>query len=214
MEQFVAKFFAAYNFGNDGSFFMWAIALMGAWGVVIIIERVNAIWMKANVNSTAFMTEVYGHLRSNNVDAAIKLCMDGEQKALVKVVGSILKAYKQQGDYRAMQNAADEAVLEIVPHLNKRTSMLQMISGVSTLLGLIGTIYGLIIAFQAAAAAGAGGGQALTMGISIAMLTTYAGLLNAIPISMIHAVIQAKTNGIIESIDEHSVKLMNFLIAK
>ncbi|MCX7835470.1 MAG: MotA/TolQ/ExbB proton channel family protein [bacterium] len=214
MEQFLSKFFSAYNLANDGSLFMWAIALMGAWGLVIIVERFNTIWMKANVNAKAFMTEIYQYLRSNNVDAAIKLCSEGEQKALVKVVGAILKAYKQHGDYRAMQNAADEAVLEIVPHLNKRTPMLQMISGVSTLLGLIGTIYGLIIAFSAAAAAGAGGSQALTVGISVAMLTTFAGLMNAIPISLLHAVIQSKTNHIIETIDENSVKLMNFLIAK
>ncbi|MDK9698730.1 MAG: MotA/TolQ/ExbB proton channel family protein [bacterium] len=215
MEGFLAKFFEAYNLGNDGSLFMWYIALMGAWGIVIAIERFYAIWVKANVNAEMFMTEIRKLVIAGDLKKAVALCRSGRDKALPFVVGAILEQAEAKGsyDFRAMQNAADEAMLEMAPKLNKRTGLLQMVSGVSTLLGLIGTIYGLILAFQAAAASGAGGAQALTTGISVAMLTTYAGLLNAIPLSIAQALIQNKTNGIIESIDEHSVKLMNMLTA-
>lgn len=213
MEGFMAAFFASYRLSQDGSLYMWWIALMGAWGIVIAVERVYAIWVKANVNPELFMAEIRKLVMAGDYKKAVALCRSGKEKALPYVIGAILEQVEQKGayDFRALQNAADEAVLEIVPKLNARTGLLSMVTGVSTLLGLIGTIYGLILAFQAASASGAGGAQALTTGISVAMLTTYAGLLNAIPLSIAQALINNKTNGIIEAIDEHAVKLMNLL---
>lgn len=214
MEIFLGKFFGAYSFHNEAAFFMWFLAIIGTWGWVIVIERVYTIWVKSNVNPELFMAEIRKLVMAGDYKKAISLCRAGKEKALPYVIGAILEQVEIKGayDFRAMQNAADEAVLEINPKLLARISYLAMISGVSTLAGLIGTIYGLILNFAMMGKSG-GGNTDFAVGISVAMIATFAGLINAIPLLMVEAVIKAKANSIIDSIDEHSVKLMNLLSA-
>ena len=214
MGGFFAAFFNAYSINNEAFAFMWFLALIGAWGWVIVIERFYTIWIKANVNPQLFMAEIRKLVMAGDYKKAIALCRSGKDRALPAVIGAILEQAEAKGafDFRALQNAADEAVLEIVPKLNARTNYLAMLSGVSTLSGLIGTIYGMILNFQAMGhAGGSGGASGLTAGIAVAMIATFAGLVNAIPLLMLESVIKAKTNTIIEAIDEHSVKLINIL---
>ena len=113
-------------------------------------------------------------------------------------------------DFRAVQNAVDEAFLEIVPRMQKRTGWLAVFGNISTLTGLMGTIFGLIQSFEAMGAAG-GGSEALSQGIAVAMMTTLWGLIVAIPSLLAHTWITTKTQAIIDDIDEHSVKLIHLL---
>ena len=103
----------------------------------------------------------------------------------------------------------------MLPKLQKRTQYLQMIANVATLLGLLGTIIGIILSFKAVAKASAAEKQAkLTEGIATALYTTAFGLVVAIPSMIAHAMLSAKTTKIIDEIDEYSVKLINMLVAK
>ena len=214
MRVFLAQFFGAYSFDNEAAFFMWFLALIGTWGWIIVIERFYSIWIKANVNADLFMAEIRKLIMAGDLKKAVALCRSGKDRALPYVIGAILEQAEAKGmfDYRALQNGADEAILEINPKLNARTGFLSMISGVSTLAGLIGTIYGLILQFKSMGHSSSGSGG-FAVGISVAMIATFAGLVNAIPLLMLESVIKNKTNHIIDSIDEHSVKLMNLLTA-
>ncbi len=214
MRVFLAQFFGAYSFDNEAAFFMWFLALIGTWGWIIVIERFYSIWIKANVNPELFMAEIRKLIMAGDLKKAVALCRSGKDRALPYVIGAILEQAEAKGmyDYRALQNGADEAILEINPKLNARTGFLSMISGVSTLAGLIGTIYGLILQFKSMGHSSSGAGG-FAVGISVAMIATFAGLVNAIPLLMLESVIKNKTNHIIDSIDEHSVKLMNLLTA-
>ncbi|MFH1861749.1 MAG: MotA/TolQ/ExbB proton channel family protein, partial [bacterium] len=144
---------------------------------------------------------------------AISLCKMASNKALSDVIlAALSEANKREMvDYRAIQNAVDEATLEVIPKLTKRTNYLAMIANVATLTGLLGTIFGLIQAFSAVSISGAEASSNLAAGISIAMITTYFGLITAIPSIILYTIINTKTTAIIDDIDEHSVKLIHLL---
>ncbi|MCB0288828.1 MAG: MotA/TolQ/ExbB proton channel family protein, partial [Calditrichaeota bacterium] len=110
--------------------------------------------------------------------------------------------------------AVDEGTLEVIPKLQRRTNYLSMIANIATLTGLMGTIYGLIIAFASVGSADIPDDQKtrlLAAGISTAMNTTIFGLAVAIPTIVLYNVIQNKTAQIIDDMDEHLVKLINLI---
>lgn len=208
----IYEFLHAFDTSSPGYLFMWALLAMFIWMAAIALERFIAIWGRANVNAPKFMTEIRKMVQAGDYRKAISLCRTAGNRALPRVVlSALLEAQKHELiDYRAVQNAIDESSLEVIPELQRRTHFLAMIGNVATLTGLMGTIFGLILSFRAAGSAGAGTGE-LAQGISVAMLTTLSGLLVAIPSIVAHSVIMAKTNRIIEQIDEHAVKLINLL---
>jgi biopolymer transport protein ExbB len=202
---------------SDAAFlFMWAIAAFGAVAMAIAIERIYYIIVRSNVNADKFMAEIRKLVAGGNMDRAIALCEKGKQKALPFVVLRGLKRAieSEQLDFRAIQNAVDEGTLEVIPRLQERTNYLSMFANVATLTGLMGTIYGLILAFAAVgsdAIPEADKQKFLTNGISAAMNTTIFGLIVAIPNLIIYTYISNRTTKIIDEMDEHLVKLINLI---
>ena len=207
-----SKFFHAFNTAQPGWQFMWIILLFAGVMLAIALERSIYIYIRSNVSAPRFMAKIRELVKKENYDRAIELCRSAGQKALPLVVLAAIREAKTREfvDYRAIQNAVDEATLEIIPKLSKRTGYLAVISNISTLTGLLGTIFGLILSFEAAGAAGSGQ-EALTQGIAVAMLTTMWGLVVAIPSLIAYTIINTKANDIIDDIDEHSVKLIHLM---
>jgi len=203
----VAKFFV------DGGVWMYPIALMSVIGVAIIIERFIFLFFKYNINGNAFMAQIQKLVMANNIDRAIKLCNAAPSAALPKVIKSgLTRANKGEIE---IQNAVEEATLEVIPSITKRTNSLQAVANLATLLGLLGTVIGLIQAFEAVAAAAPDQKAALlTKSISIAMNTTAFGLIVAIPCMGAHVILSGITKKIIDEIDQYSVKLENLLISR
>lgn len=216
MGRFMTKFLSSFTWSADGSMYMWVIAVVGAFGIAVGFERIYYILVRSNVNAVKFMTEVRKLVAGNNLDRAIKLCEAGKQKALPYVVLTALKRANESDelDFRAIQNAVDEATLEVIPKLQERTAYLAMIANIATLIGLMGTIYGLILSFDAVSSEGipeADKTKYLANGISAAMSTTIWGLTVAIPTLIIYTIINVKTQKIIDEMDEHLVKLINLI---
>ena len=203
----VAKFFV------DGGVWMYPIALMSVIGVAVIIERFIFLFFKYNINGNAFMAQIQKLVMANNIDRAIKLCNAAPSAALPKVIKSgLTRANKGEIE---IQNAVEEATLEVIPSITKRTNTLQAVANLATLLGLLGTVIGLIQAFGAVAAAAPDQQKAmLTKSISIAMNTTAFGLIVAIPCMGAHVILSGITKKIIDEIDQYSVKLENLLISR
>jgi len=198
---------------EKGGFFMWPILVSAVFSVAITAERLFYILFRANIDGTAFMAQVQKLIMANNIDRAIKLCNAEPNRALPRVLKAGLTRANQKGS--DVQNAVEESVLEVYPQLNKRTGFLPMLANVATLLGLLGTIDGLIIAFEAVAHASAETkGALLAAGISTAMFTTYAGLVVAIPILVLHSIVQSRTVKIMDEIDQYSLKTVNLLGAR
>jgi len=213
---FWKHFFENFSTSANGYIFMWFILIMFIIAIAIAIERVYYVMVRSNVNADKFMMEVRKLVTSGNIKRAIELCEQGKQKALPYVVLAGLKrvAESESLDFRSIQNAVDEGTLEVIPQLQKRTNYLSMLANVATLTGLMGTIYGLIIAFDAIGGtevAEADKPKLLAQGIAVAMNTTIFGLAVAVPTLIVYNILQNKTTQIIDEMDEHLVKLINLI---
>jgi biopolymer transport protein ExbB/TolQ len=216
MEAFLAGFGKSFSPGDPAFMFMYVISLFAAAALAIAIERFYYIMIRSNINADKFMAEIRKLVAGGNMDRAIALCDKGKQKALPFVVLRGLKrAIESEAlDFRAIQNAVDEGTLEVIPKLQERTNYLSMFANVATLTGLMGTIFGLIIAFDAVGGEGipeADKTRYLAAGISAAMNTTIFGLMVAIPSLIVYTFLTNRTTKIIDEMDEHLVKLINLI---
>ncbi|MBN2357578.1 MotA/TolQ/ExbB proton channel family protein [candidate division KSB1 bacterium] len=212
----MAEVFRSFNPDVTGWQFMWLLVIPAVFAVAISIERMIYIMIKSDINAAKFMSQIRKYVVAHEFGKAIELCRMAKERALPKVVACGLRAAAENDpvDFRTVQNAVDEGMLEVIPRLQERTNYLAMIANIATLLGLLGTIYGLIIAFRSISAPGIDAtekARLLSAGISTAMNTTLVGLSIAIPTIFFYTFLVNKTNKIIDEIDEHMVKLINLL---
>jgi biopolymer transport protein ExbB len=195
-----------------GGFWMYIILVVSIVALGIIIERFVML-IRYKINGEAFMAQVQKLVMQNNIDRAIKLCNAAPEKALAKVVkAGLQRAQKSEVE---ITNAVEEAILEILPKVNKRLPNLPILANVATLMGLLGTIIGMIFAFKGLSAVSADKRQeVLSNGIAVAMYTTAFGLLVAIPTLLCHIVLTNMARGIVDEVDLYSAKLENLLIAR
>lgn len=180
---------------------MYIILAVGLWGMAIIVERFIVIYFVNRIDSQAFTNQIVHFIRENKIDKALSLC-DRSKAALPKIV----RAGLEEADLvpEDIQSALELRALTVLPKLEKRTGYLSMSANVATLLGLLGTIWGLIQSFQAVAHADASQKAALlTGGIALALNTTAFGLIVAIPIMFFYAILLEKTNEAIDEINEN-----------
>jgi biopolymer transport protein ExbB len=200
------------SFMQGGGVFMYVILAVWGIGIAIALERFKKLSRNYDVDGPSFMNEVQRYVLSNDIQGAIRVC-SGSIAALPKVLKSGLKRANQGSEQ--IQNALDATALEVVPKVELRLNYLGLVANISTLFGLLGTIQGLIGTFAAVAGVDpAQKAELLAAGISKAMNTTALGLLSAITIMIIHAVLTAKADKIVSEIDEFSIKLLDLLGTK
>lgn len=198
---------------SEGGIWMYIILGASILGIGIMIERFVMLFFKYNINANAFMAQIQKLVMANSIDKAIKLCNAAPSAALARVIKAGLTRANKGGD--EIQNAVEEATLEVIPFIQKRTNALATVANIATLLGLLGTIIGMIGAFSDLATVAPDKRQeALGRNISLAMNTTAFGLIVAIPCMAAHAVLTGLTKKIIDEIDLYSVKLENLLISR
>jgi biopolymer transport protein ExbB len=200
------------SFIVEGGIFMYVILAVWAFALAVAFERFKKLSYTFDVDGPSFMNELQRYILSNDIQGAIRVC-SGSTAALPKVLKSGLKRANQSPEQ--VQNAIDATALEVIPKIEMRLGYLQLAANLSTLFGLLGTIQGLIMSFSAVSAADpTQKGEVLARGIAVAMNTTALGLGAAITIMMIHAFLAAKSEKIINEIDEFSVKLQDILGTK
>lgn len=201
------------NAMHKGGPFMWPILIAAVFALAISFERIYYVVFRANINGTAFMAQIQKLIMANNIDRAIKVCNREPNAALPRVLkAGLTRANRSEIE---IQNAVEEAVLEVFPQINKRSAFLPMLANVATLTGLLGTIQGLIIAFDAVAHASAETKQTLlAAGIATAMYTTAGGLAVAIPTLVLYSIIQNRTTKVMDDIDQFALKTVNLLGAR
>lgn len=196
-------------FFRDGGIFMYFILGTAVVGIAIMIERGIVLLLRYNIDARALWNRVSKFIEDGNVEKAKLLCNDSRAPLLKILYTGISLSH---GTEKEIQNAIDETALEIVPGIDKRVSYLSTLANIATLLGLLGTIQGLIQAFAAVGAADPSQKAALLAnGISVALYTTAFGLIVAIPMLAGYTVLQSKAHRLIDEIDEFSVKLINLL---
>ncbi|HDQ45597.1 MAG TPA: MotA/TolQ/ExbB proton channel family protein [bacterium] len=212
----MTEFWQSFTPGWSGWIFMWILLVAAAFVIAVAVERFRYVFGKANIDAARFMMQVRHYVEAKDYKQAISMCRRLQDKALPRVVlSALVKAAKNpKATFRVLQTAVDEGTLEVIPKLQARTNYLAMMGNVSTLIGLMGTIYGLILSFRSVSAPGidvAEKSRLLAHGIAVAMNTTLTGLAIAIPAILSYTILNSKTTRIIDEIDEHTVKLINLI---
>lgn len=206
---------AAFDFMqtmNDGGIFMWFILIALIAGALLILERTATLYGSMSVSGEALFEEIRQKVAKGDIKGALAATEAKPKAALSQVLAAALAKAGQSE--QVIQDAVEEANLEVIPKLQARTPYLNMIANVATLMGLLGTILGLISAFAGLATADPSQKQAvLASGIAIAMNTTAFGLIAAIPCMVAHTILMGRGNAMIQRIDEYGVKLINLLAA-
>ncbi|MBD3391542.1 MAG: MotA/TolQ/ExbB proton channel family protein [Chitinivibrionales bacterium] len=212
---FFAKFFHSFSASEPGFIFMWILLVVGIFGVAVAIERLYFLLTRQGFRVEQFVREILMHVQNDDFEGAHKLCQSAGKMALAQVLKAGLDEAKHGASH--IRNSIDEAMLKVIPQLEKRTAYLATIGNVATLLGLMGTIYGLILSFAAVGKPGIDAAEKSTLlasGIAAAMNTTFSGLAVAIPSIILYALFRSKTQRIIDEIDEHSLRFTNAVIEK
>lgn len=203
-------FYSIVSFFATGGMFMYPILIVFAVGVAIAIERYTTLSRVTRENQSAW-EKVQPFLSKGDFDKAREVT--GKDDSTVSQVLNM--GLSLQGAVRRREDieiAMEENMMEIVPRLEKRTPYVALASSIATLLGLLGTIMGLIQAFTAVANANpAEKADLLSASISVAMNTTAFGLMVAIPLLVVHAVLTSKTGEIVDSLEMATVKALNVI---
>ena len=195
---------------DNGGIWMWTICAVSVICLALLVERVYYIFFKFNTNAKQFMDTVQRNIVSNNIDGAIQVCNAAGTAAVAQVIkAGLARANKTELE---IQNAIEEAQLEISPLITRFLPALASLANIATLLGLLGTIIGLIQAFAALEQAAPDERQEkLSAGIAIAMNTTAFGLIVAIPTLTLHVLLSTFAKKILDDIELYSTKLGNLL---
>ncbi len=198
------------QFFQTGGTFMYPILIVFAFGAAICIERYIKLSSVGKANKKVW-DQVHPLLDEGNFEAA-RLSIADDSSAIASLLNMGLE---RQGSVRRRDDieiAMEESMMEIIPSLEKRTPYIALFANICTLLGLLGTIMGLIEAFTAVANADpAEKADLLSASISVAMNTTAFGLMAAIPLLIFHAMLTSRTGEIIDSLEMASVKTLNLI---
>lgn len=201
------------EFFVSGGPFMLPILVVFAVGAAIAVERYVTLSLERRRNRRAW-SKFQPALDAGEFDKARELTTQ-DDSAIAQVLALGLA---RQGAVRRREEieiAMEEGMMEIIPQLEKRTPYLALSANIATLLGLLGTIMGLIQAFTAVSQANpAEKADLLSAAISVAMNTTAFGLLVAIPLLITHAVVTTKTTEIVDSLEMASLKALNVISAR
>jgi biopolymer transport protein ExbB/TolQ len=199
------------TFFQSGGTFMYPIALVLLIGMAIAIERWYFL-KKAYFSNQRAYKDLLPMLRGSNMSQVMEYAKNSKS-AIARIVLAAFETMQTSPRRDDIQSAMQEGILETVPRLSKRTNYLSVLANIATLLGLLGTIIGLIAAFTAVAQADpAEKATLLSESISVAMNTTAFGLMAAIPLLLIHSLLQNKTVAIVDSIEMASLKFLNTMV--
>ena len=151
---------------------------------------------------------IVGHLRENRIEAARDLAAELPQP-LAMLMQEAVAHHDAPLDH--LEEIMHEHVLSTLPRLESHLGSLAVLGGVAPLLGLLGTVTGMIHTFQLVTLFGSGDAKLLSGGISEALVTTEFGLAIAIPVLLVHAFLARRTNGIITGLEQTAVSVVNAL---
>ena len=201
--QHLAEFF------EQGGFFMYVNLVCSTIAIAIIAERTIYFLGKGSVNAKAFLEQIRKLVAANNVDRAIKLCSATEAPVARVAKAGLSRLPKGEG---AVTTAIEETLVDVTPLLKKRIQVLWSVANIATLIGLLGTVTGLIHAFGAVAAAKPEERTALlAKGISEALNNTAMGLGIAVSCIIAHAILSAASKKQVADLEAFSLKIENLL---
>lgn len=198
---------------SGGGIWMYPIAVASIFAIAIALERFAYLFLYARTDKDKLVGELQKYVLAGDLRSAVSFVAAQKSTPLVSVIKAGL--VKVKGSDAIVQSALDEATLRELPKLERRTGYLSVIGNVATLLGLLGTIGGLIKCFAAVSRPGADPtlkSAVLANGIAEAMNCTAFGLMVAIPSLIAFAVLNGRTQQIVDELHETAVAVMNLVV--
>ncbi len=195
---------------QSGGTFMYVILCVSVLSFALFFERAGFLYLKLKLNMDKAAQKVMVHLENANYRGAIEECTRIENHPL----GRILKAGLLKSDKKdkEIERALEEKIMTEIPRIKAKINYLTLFANISTLLGLLGTIMGLITSFKSVSSASdAAKQEILASGISMAMLTTAAGLIVAIPCLVGFYLLNNRGEFLIEQFEQKALGLANML---
>lgn len=199
--------------GQSGFLFMWGLAVMAFIAAVIIIERWIELNRRLGVDAPLFTEKIRGLILDGNFKDAYQICLSGGERALPSVFRAGIE--KAATSPQLVTAAMEEEFLRIIPAINRRISLVLTFGHVSTLLGLMGTIYGLILSFSAVGKPGVAAvakSALLASGISTAMNTTLFGLTISIPCILAYSMFRSRIDAAVTELDRYVLPVVKTLL--
>jgi len=197
---------------HGGGFWMWPILGLLIFALIIFVERFVVLYVQVREDKTALLTGLNNFIMKGDLHGAIRFLGAQRSGPLQRILkAGLLKVHRTDFEVQA---TLDQASLHEVPHLETRTGYLAVLSNAATLVGLLGTIVGLIKCFAAVAFVDpAQKATILAAGIAEAMNCTAFGLITAIPSLLMFGFLQSRTQHLVDGINESVVTEMNLVIA-
>ena len=195
---------------QSGGFFMYPILVVLVLGLAIAIERFTYL-RRAYGESRSLWVKLMPLVNAGKYEEAEKLSA-GSSTAIGRVMGYGIIRARDSANRTEVERAMEEGLMEVTPQLERRTHYLATFANVATLLGLLGTIIGLIHGFSSLSGVNPAEKQdQLSQAVSIAMNCTAFGLMTAVPFMLIHAWLTSLTDELVDSLEMASVKFLNSL---
>jgi len=196
-----------------GGWMMWVILGISVVGLAIALDRIIMLFLRAQLDVGKFLGKIQGLIESRDYAGALETCNIRTQHPLPRVLkAGIAKANRRE---KEIERAMEVEMLRALPRVQRGVGFLGLLGNSATLLGLLGTIFGLIKAFSGVSAASASARQqVLAEGISMAMYTTAFGLIVAVPILFAHQIITGRMDKVLIQLEEGAADLLGGLAAR
>lgn len=198
------------KFFQSGGYFMYPILIVMALGLAIALERFIYL-SSTQAKTNKIWKNIVPSLKAEDYERAERI-VEGVPSPLATVLQYGFARRKGNTSRVVVEAAMEEGIMEVTPDLEQRTHYLATLANIATLIGLLGTIIGLIQAFTAVAQADpAEKADLLSASISVAMNTTAFGLIAAIPLILIHSYLATRTTKLVDNIEMAAVKSLNLM---
>ncbi|MEX0935976.1 MAG: MotA/TolQ/ExbB proton channel family protein [Gemmatimonadota bacterium] len=194
---------------EDMGFMRWPLALCLLLGIIVIIWKFFDLLAKSS-RTKKILTEVNTLLAEQRVEEAAEVCRESDSPAANILFAGLER--RNEGTDRVMKAIENQGLLEL-SKLERGLVILATLTNIAPLLGFLGTVIGMIIAFQSIEAAGEVEATLVAGGIKVALLTTAAGLTIAIPVSIAHNYFVSRIDSLVIDMEESAQKMIDTLHA-
>ena len=191
---------------DDGGPIMWVILAGSLIAVFVFLKKVFQ-FHREEINVRELLRGLFNVLKRDGFVEAITLC-DNTPGPAARLLGAAILAY-ERGD-EDIRKAIDDAALEEMPKLERHINLLGTIGFVMPLIGFLGTVLGMMRAFQVAANAEALSAERISEAVNMALITTASALVVAIPCYIAYNYLVARVNSITLDMEKASLEIMNF----
>lgn len=189
----------------SGGVMAWIILFVGCAALIIGLERlINLVWIRTANDKT--FNEIHELVKIGDIKKSRELCEKRKKTPTFRVINSIL--FFSNSKKEVLENACEEAIMREMPRLERFLSTLGVLAAIAPLLGLLGTVTGMINTFQVISTFGTGDPKMMSGGISEALITTQLGLAVAIPIMLYHHFLERRVDKILGNIEEKSAAVV------